>query len=234
MSGVKTSYPASNAVDGMADSVTRSYYTTDALAIDLGVARTPNLFGVIHHNIDYGRVCAFQASSSAGFGVLDLNRGAAARDPSFWLDLRGFPATSRYWRCGVNANSVALSLGEVVIAQAFAFSGILVDPPTEDIYAYSERATLEYGKVTISSTATVQRATTLTLNLTAADLVLFEQVCDEVGALTSECVIVVPDTRRNDIWFVEWPPQRDIEYSVSDRDQIRVSLPLVEQPGGVL
>lgn len=233
LSSARSRYPASNAVDGITDSVARSTALTDALVIDLGTARTPNLFGVINHTIDVGRICGFQASASAGFGSLSLDRAAAARDPAFWIDLRGFPATSRYWRLAVNTNSTAITLGEVVIAAGFTFTGVLNAPPREDLYAYSERATLEYGKTAISAAAVLQRVLTLTLRLTAAQLVQFEQICTEVGALEDERVILVPDTRRNDIWFVEWPAEHRIAYTVSDQDLIEVALTLPEQAGGV-
>lgn len=234
LGSAKARYPASNAVDGITDSVARSTATTDSLAVDLGSAQTPNIFGVINHNITHGLVCGFQASTSGGFGSLALDRAAAARAPNFWLDLRGFPASAQYWRLNVNATASALSIGEVVVATGFEFDGVLKDPPREDLHVYSERATLEYGRTTISSSASIHRSTTLTLSMTAADLVNFEQICDEVGALSDERIVVVPDSRRNDVWFVEWPQQRDISYTVSDQDLIEVSLTLPELPGGIV
>ena len=87
-------YPAAQAVDGAPDSYARSLFGTDTVALDLVVARTPNVFGVLAHNIDWGLVCGFQASAAADFSGLLLDRGAAARRPNFWLDLRGFPTAA--------------------------------------------------------------------------------------------------------------------------------------------
>lgn len=226
-------YPASRAVDGTVGTHARSLFGTDTLTVNLGTAQTPNIFGVFQHNVDWGRVCGLQASAGSGFGTLLLDRGAAARRPHFWLDMRGFPATAQYWRLVVNGNTKPLILGEIVVATGFAFTGSLLNPPRTALQGWQERAELEYGKVAVSASGSYTRALELTLSMTGAQMDQLEQVFDEAGG-SGERVIVVPDTRRNDIYFVEWPSRKAARYERTDQDEIRVSLSLVEESGGVV
>lgn len=225
LSSPKPNYPASKAVDGTLGGYCRSNYGTDALVIDLGGAQSPNIFGVFQHNIDAGLVCSFQASNG-------MNRGAAARRPHFWLDLRGFPPTAQSYQLGVNGNSRPLIIGEVVIATGFVFTGSLSAYVDEQTLFWQERREFEFGKMAISASGSLTRMGTLAMSVTAAELVQLDQVFEEAGS-SGERVVVVPDTRRNDIWFVEWPANKDVRYRQTDQDAIEVVIPLVEESGGV-
>jgi hypothetical protein len=218
-------YPASRATDGSSARATRSVYTTDQLTVTLSGSQTPNIFGVLNHNIDYDLVAAFSAPG--------LLRGAAARRPSFWLDLRGFPVTTNSFTLAVNGNSRPITIGELVIATGFEFDGVLRALPDEDIYAPQERGLLEYGKVAISASGSIVRTISLELVLDAAQRALFEQVADEAG-LSGDKVIIVPDSRKNDIWFVNWPDVYEVDYPKSDIADMAVRLTLTEENGGVV
>lgn len=229
----KEKFPPANAVDGSSGTPIRSEYGTDAVKIDLGAAQTPNIFGVIHSNIDYDRVCGFHASASAGFGSLLLDRGAAARYPNFWLDLRGFPATAQYWRFAVNSNSQPLSIGEIVIGTGLVFNGVLQGLPPEEHTYWQERGLLEYGKVAVSASGALTRALTLALEMSAAEAAQLESIADEAVS-TGDPIVVVPDTRRNEIYYMHWPEEFQLEYSRSGYAEIRASLRLLEEGAGVV
>lgn len=229
----KTNYPASNATDGYSGRATRSEYVTESWIIDLTTARTPNIFGILHSNVTRGLVCAFQAASSLSFSPLLLDRGAAARYPNFWLDLRGFPPTARYYRFGVNSNAKAVALGEIVIATGFEFEGTLQSLPSENVRFWQERALLETGKLAISASGAHTRALELQLEMTADDVTNLEQVFVE-AADSADPIVVVPDTRKNDIYYVHWPEQRELRYERSDIAEIRTTLSLVEASAGVI
>lgn len=220
-------FPALNVTDGFSTSVTRADVHTNQYVLTLPGAETPNVFGIIHHNIDRGNICLFQSSD------LVVDRGAAARRPNFWLDLRGFPTTDAQWTFGVNNNSRPIMIGEIVVGTGFEFNGVIEAEPEEQITLWQERHTLEYGKLAISSAKAAQRRMSLGLRLNQAEVGYFEQVTDEAN-LTGEPVVVVPDSRRNDIWFVHWPRRREIRYTKSAVADIDVSLDLVEESAGVV
>lgn len=232
-SPLNSRYAASRVLDGSVGTHARSAFGTDVLTVDLGAAHTPNIFGVFQHNVDWDLVCGFQASAT-NFGTLLLDRGAAARRPHFWIDLRGFPATARYWRVVVNASSKPLTIGEVVIAEGYEFTGSLVDPGPVELQARQERAELEYGKITVSASGAYNRKLALKLRVDGSQMDQLLSISAEVAATPRERVIVVPNTRRNEIFFVEWPAKFEGRYPKSDRDQIEVTLDLVEPSGGVV
>jgi len=211
MAGTRTNYPASNLNDGSSTLVARSTGVNASAIITLPGAQTPNIFGIISHNITYGQVCGFRTTSGD-----PLDRGAAARKPNFWLDLRGFPASSASWQFYVNANARPVNIGEIVIATGFEFDGDIVGEPEERIFFPQERAMLEYGQLAISSSGTMVRSMQLRLSMTAADKTNLLQVSQEAGTAsgTPEKVIVVPSTHRNDIWFVEWPQIYEEDFTV--------------------
>lgn len=229
----KANYGPSRATDGYSGRATRSEYETDHWIVDLTVARTPNIFGIIHSNIERGLVCAFHAAASLSFSPLLLDRGAAARYPNFWLDLRGFPPTARYYRFGANSNDKPVSLGEIVIATGFEFEGILQELPTEQVQFWQERALLETGKIALSASGAHTRALELRLEMTADDVTNLEQVFTEAAA-SADPIVVVPDTRRNDIYYVHWPELRELRYERSDIAEVSTTLSLVEASAGVI
>lgn len=227
----RTNYPAANLVDGSSASAGRSTSTSDAASITLPGAQTPNIFGIISHNITYAQVCGFRTLSGDA-----LHRGAGARRPNFWLDLRGFPATSAAWQFYVNANARPISIGEIVIATGFEFDGDIVNEPEETITFPQERAALEYGRLAISSSGSLLRRMRLHLSLTAADKTNLLQISTEAGGTAGppERVIVVPSTHRNDIWFVEWPEIYEEDFTVGEWDRIEVTLDLREEAAGAI
>lgn len=231
-----TYYPAGNLIDGQSSVVARSQYGTDNAIIDLGLPRTPNIFGVIGHNIQYNLVCGFRASASVGMGSLLLDRGAAARKPNFWLDLRGFPATAQFWQFYVNANPRPISLGEIVIATGFEFDGDIIGEIEENIVFPQERAELEYGQIALSASGSLVRQMQLRLSLTDTDKAHLYQISAEAGDATGipRPVIVVPSTHRNDIWYVEWPEIYEEDFTVGETDKIEVTLTLREEAVGAI
>ena len=227
----RTNYPAANLIDGSTTLAARSTSPTDAATITLGGAQEPNIFGIIGHNISYGLVCGFRTLSGE-----TLNRGAAARRPNFWLDLRGFPASSASWQFYVNGNARPISLGEIVIATGFEFDGTIITEPEEQIAFPQERARLEYGRIAISASGSLVRRMQLRLSLTDTDKVNLLQISTEAGGSAGPAlpVVVVPSTHRNDIWYVEWPQIYEEDFTVGETDRIEVTLDLREEAAGAL
>ena len=96
---VSSEYGRARLVDGSLDQPCRMGWGTVQITLDLRQTRTPNLVGVLNHNIDFDRVIG--VTNEAG-----LDRGFGARDPNCWIDLRGFPTTARYWTLAINNNSI--------------------------------------------------------------------------------------------------------------------------------
>ncbi len=219
-------FPPSNAVDGTSRSVVKADVHTNQYIVTLSSAAEANVFGIVHHNIDRDNVCLFQSDGG-------LDRGAAARRPNFWLDLRGFLTIATDWTFGVNNNSRPLMIGEIVIGTAYEFNGVVATEPEEDITLWQERQVMKYGKVAISAAKAAQRRMSLTLQLNQEEVVNFEQVTDEAN-FSGEPVVVIPDSRRNDLWFVQWPARTEIRYEKSAVADIDVRLDLVEESAGVV
>lgn len=228
LSGELTAYPASSAVDGSRAEAARSSFGSATLTIDVGSSVDVNILGVLHHNVDVTRIFGFSSGS--------FLRGAAARHPNFWVDARtlaGNNLTGQVFNFFVTGNTKPLSLAEAVVAKGHIFHGSLEEYPDENYKAYQSRLTLEQGAQAISASGTYQRTGQLRLSMQNSELPLLDQIFNEAG-LTGERVIVVPDTRKNDIWLCEWPDNYEKTYPKSFLDQIEVTIPLIEETGGVL
>lgn len=235
-----TYFPLANATDDSCDSVLRSGSFSEVFVVDLGAAYTPNLFAVINSNLDDGLVCTVVASNSPSLTPALLNVNVAARYPNFWLDLRAAPVSARYWALVVTSNSVAISIGELVVGQAFLFDGILTEGYTEAIQLWGEREFTEYGQLVVSASGAMSRRLTVTVRPQGStEIDNLAQIYTEVmttpfiGTYGPKHVVVVPDSKRNDVWFVNWPSLREFEYPASIRET-SVALELLEQSGGVL
>lgn len=221
---ISSDYTLAHLVDGTCTQATRFAFDTLQVTIDLGVTRTPNIFGVLNHNFDPGLVVG--VSNEAG-----LSRGFGVRDPHCWIDLRGFPTTARYWTLSVNANSIPVSLGEIVIATGAEFSGMVESEPSEDVVFHGTRDTTEYGKVYLSATGALSRRTPFNLRVPQAQRAILQAIDLEVGIMGGR-VLVVPTTARNDIWFTEWPSL--LEYTHADQIESSVPLDLIDESSGVV
>jgi len=219
---ISSDYPTSCLTDGKTDRPMRAAWETMAVTLDLGSAYTPNLLGVLGHNIDHGRVIG--VSNEAG-----LARGFGGRDPNCWIDLRGFPTTARYWTVFVNVNSVPVSMCEIVIATATVFSeGLWSGGFTEKLQYPGYRDLTEYLKTYLSASGALTRAADTTLQVDEADRLKLAAIYDEVMVSSEQRVLVVPNSRLNDLWFVEWPA---LEAATYPNQVLRtMNLPLYEPP----
>lgn len=228
-------YPGGCAVDGWFEPAARSTSTTDVYSIDLGAPQQANIIGVFGHNIQPGLLVGLQGGNS-GFGTLALNRAAGARSPAFWVDTRdaaGVAPTAQFWRVIVNGNNKPVSITEVIVANGYEFEGLIEGQPSEEISFYQARAQMEYGQFAISASGAYRRTMTLRLQMTGDQAAILETICDEVGA-EGWGVTVVPDTHRNDLWFViKFPNKRDLVYTRGETAEIETSITLVDVLGVV-
>jgi hypothetical protein len=221
-------YGKGRLVDGTLDQPCRCAWPTVQIMLDLGQNRTPNLVGVLNHNIDPGRVIG--VTNNVG-----LARGFGARDPNCWLDLRGFPSTARYWTFAINNTSVPVSIGEIVIATATEFCHGLWDGEpgfTEKLAYPGFRDMTEYRKNYVSTSGAVVRTADPSVRLEEADRVKLAAIFTEVLSITGRRALIVPSTRVNDIWLCDLPT---VEEATFEDPQLRtLTLPLYEVVGAVL
>lgn len=220
---ISSEYPLSRLVDGSLSQPCRFAFGTLTITITTASV-TPNIFGVLNHNIDPGRVIGI--TNNAG-----LNRGFSVRDPNCWIDLRGFPTTATTWVLAISSNSVPISIGEIVIATGTEFNGTIAAPFTEDIVYPGYRDRTEYHKLYLSASGAMIRRLPLGLRITRTQWAALDTMWDEVGT-TDGRMVVVPSTRVNDIWFAEWPNRS--EFTFPNVAETTVPLDLVEESGGVL
>lgn len=222
---ISAEYPRTLLVDGSVAEACRFAFGTVQITIDLGTTRTPNLVGILNSNIDTGRVVG--VTNEAG-----LARGFGGRDPNCWLDLRAFPTTARYWTFAINSNSVPLALSEIVIATATVFvDGLFEDGFTENLSYPGYREQTEYLKNYISASGALARSTEVRIRAAGSDRAALDAVFAEVG-VSGGRVLLVPSTRLNDIWFMEWPSSSASTFQNPHERGYGLTLP--EQVGSVL
>lgn len=222
---ISSDYTVERLADGRTDRVMRAAWETMAITIDCGEPCTPNLLGVLGHNIDHGRVIG--VTNDAG-----LARGFGGRDPNCWIDLRGFPTTARYWTVFVNVNSVPVSMCEVVIATATVFEdGFWEGEFTEQVKYPGYRDQTEFLKTYLSASGAINRSASPNVRLSEEDRVKLAAITEEVMT-TGGRVLVVPSSLINDIWYCEWPPLEELTYP---NQRLRtLSLPLYEPPSSLV
>lgn len=231
-----SAYPLSNLTDGKGRTVCRLSTNYGRIVIDLGAAHSPDLLAVVNHNLDDGLVLGVLGSNNSDMSSPSLVGGiAATKDPVIWIDLRGFAfSPSRYWSIEVteaSPNSVGLTFGEIIIATADAFDGI-IDPDHEAVWkTFRERSFTEYGLPYSMSSGAIQRALRLGLTLFTDDMDTIEEIFDDAGT-NGERVLVIPDSRIHEAYFVEWASQLD---RTRENEWIeKGSLELLEESFGVV
>lgn len=115
-------YLAVNLVDLDPGNPAKLTGTTGAWVFDFGSAVTPQLFALIHHNLDAGISVRLQAHTSNTWGAPSLD--LALTIPTYhedgfpvnpWLDLSGATYTYRYWRLHIaGTNLSAIAVGEAL------------------------------------------------------------------------------------------------------------------------
>jgi hypothetical protein len=225
---VSSEYGRGRLVDGASDHPCRMGWGTVQITLDLEQTRTPNIVGVLNHNIDFDRVIG--VTNEAG-----LDRGFGARDPNCWIDLRGFPTTARYWTLAINSNSVPVSIGEIVIATGTVFrDGLWEGEPgfAEKLSYPGFRDETEYKKTYLSASGAVVRTAEPSLRMDEADRVKLRAITTEALGANRRRVLVVPSSRINDIWFCDWPSTEEATFE--NPMQRTGSLPFYEMVGSVL
>lgn len=216
-------YPLSRLVDGSMSQPCRFPFGTVQIMISTS-SITPNIFGVLNHNLDPGLIIG--VSNNAG-----LNRGFSVRDPNCWIDLRGFPTTAATWTLIINGNSLPVSIGEIVIATGSEIKGSIEAPLKEEIFFPGYKDELEYQKVWLSASGAMVRRLPLPLVLTREEYAILDPMLDEIG-VSGGRLIVVPSTLVNDIWFAEIQNRND--FTFRNPAEVSVNMELVEESGGVL
>lgn len=227
-----TNYPLSALTDGSAGEASFRFDGVNGsvlINLNSGNTKTPNIFGVFGHNLDVATVNV-KANTTSDMSSPLLNQGVGVRFPGFWLDLRGFNITADYWQLNFSGNSKAGVISEIVVAYGDVYSGILQPNYRERVIGQVTRAEMEYGKIIRAASGSITREMDLTLELPRSNYASLIGVYDEAGPLDRR-VIVVPDSRRNDIWLIEWPNVRTFTFSDSVLSA-RVELPLREEAMG--
>jgi hypothetical protein len=230
-----TRYPLTNLVDRTSKTAWRSSDPIVAIRFDLGYAAAIDYVGVIGHNVDRdGRFSIHASGSTALLGFppgsmvddefseswsndLVLSRAFGVRYPNCWVDTRtaaGVATTARYWQLHVYNNTRPVTISEIVIGTATGFEGIITAPFAAQHEAQQTRDLMEYGQAYVSATGAVLRKMDLALTVRGEDVSTFHAVCQ--NAAISERVIVIPDSRKNDIWMIEWPNLRQTTFEESD------------------
>jgi len=225
-------YPATNLVDDSADSVFRISERQFDLYVDLTTSRTPDVLALFNHNLDPTKLVSVYVGASPA--TLSLVGSFAAGRVNGWLDLRAFPArTGRYWRIKIATdNSTTITLGELVIGSAYILEGVLAENWGRGTKYFVERAfTDEFLPYKMHAGAR-QRQVQLSFIMDAASRAKIEAVFDDAGT-TGNRVVVIPDTGKNDPYFIDWPARRAIGFPQSDR-QTKIDLLLTEQSMGVV
>jgi hypothetical protein len=248
-------YPLTHLADGSPRLAWRSVYGNVAIRFDLGADQPVNFVGIVGHNLAADTLITVWASSvtpppdlppypddEGTWGEaaqIVLGRTFGVEYPNCWVDTRnlaGTPTSARYWQLHINNDGGrAIAINEVVIGLAEEFVGILKKPFTEKLFAFQERQVLEYGKVAISGAGTMARAMELELRVTPEEHTRLETIWNtaSLGPLDGQRVVVVPDSRRNDLWYVQWPTRRETTY---DKSYLvgRLPLTLAEEAFGAV
>lgn len=208
-----SAYPLSNLTDGYGRTVCRLSTPYGRIVLDLGAAYIPDLLAVVNHNLDAGLVLGVKGSNNSDLSSPALVAGfAATSDPVIWLDLRGFAFSAcRYWGIEVTEaepNSVGLAFGDILIATADAFEGV-IDPDHEvQGRTFRERSFTEYGLPYSISSGARQRGLRLGLTLFTDEMDSVEAIFDDAGT-NGRRVLVIPDSRVHEAYYVEWASQLD-------------------------
>lgn len=247
-------YPLSNLMDGYGRTMWRSLYTTAAIQIDLGQPLPVNFIGLLGHNLSHNLLVQIYGSvNSASLAPpnypLDdeletewdtqqvFGRAVGVRYPNLWCDGRdvnGLPTTARFWQIHITDNGAPVALGEIVIGLADEYEGIIRSPYREQLYSWQVRKKLVYGQQIVSGSNVVSRSVELDLGITPEDRVILDAVYGTAaeGPSDGQRVVVVPDSRRNDLWFIEWPARREITYPGASYRVGEQTVTLVEETFG--
>lgn len=216
-------YKLGNLTDGTVRTVTRFAFGTFQITVTLASPQTPNIFAILNHNLDPGLVVG--VSNGAGF-----SRGFSVRDPNAWVDVRDAPASAT-WTLSINANSIPVTIGQLIVATGILLDGQVSSEPQEEITFPSYRERTEYGKLYLSASGVMARRMAFNLVATETNRAALATINAQVG-VNGGCVVVVPVSNRNDVWFTEWANL--LELTRLNPLQTGVGLDLVEQSGGVL
>lgn len=251
-----THYPTTHLYDQSPRVAWRSVYGNVALRFDMGANVPVNFVGIIGHNLHRDTLVTVWASTSTpppdlpvypddegtwgDAPQLVFGRTFGVEYPNCWVDTRnaaGDPQTARYWQLHINnANERAVAITEIVIGLAEEFEGIIASPYSEKLLAFQERQVLEYGKVVISGAGTMARTLELDLSVSPEDHTRLETIWESatLGPLDGRRVVVVPDSRRNDIWYVQWPATRETTYEGPSHQFADVPLTIAEEAFGAV
>lgn len=224
-----TNYPAAQMTDGSLQVAARIAETTLQFTLDLGSLVTPNFIGFFNTNIDEGLVVQVEGASNSSFTNAELRAGVAARQPNFWLDLRGFNVSVRYIKVTVTGNSRAVAIGEFIVGAADIYNGVIDAGHEVDIKAWQERHATDYGVAARVISGSISRTLNVSLLIVEEERTTLEAALEHAG-LNGGRVVVVPTTNDNDIWLCEMGVLREIVRRNHRESVVRLEL-LEESPG---
>lgn len=209
--------------DGILGHVTVVNEITAAFAVDLGSAKSPDIVGVLQHNITSG-IVRFQGSNVADFSALVLDEPVGVQETRLWVDLRSLGShAARYWRLLVTANANALRLGELVLATVVTMPGHQWDYTEATDYAEYSAGTTDYGVLVRRKQGFAIRSRSVRWAGPDRLAETLLAVSDYAGRYPGP-VIWVPDDRDADIWMVDWPDDLQRAQVIDNRQELRLVL----------
>jgi hypothetical protein len=226
-------YPLSALVDADTGPCCRFGTTSAGVSLALGATRNINVLGICNHNFDPGLLIEVYINGSK------LPRTFSVQYPNCWIDLRAFAdptnadsmLSASTVEVRVYGNSQLVAMSEIVVGQAYRFDGTIELPFGETFRTAVARQRTDYKKSLEWGSGVVGRQTQLTLQVPVADFTALDTVTAYCGTLGVKAV-VIPTTRRNDLWLVRWPLLPGTSFP--NAALVTVSLELFEEPGGVL
>lgn len=233
---VLTNYPLANLTDDSMQTVARFAETAVTFSLDLGGVVPIDAVAILNHNFDPGLILQVFVSTDPAFPSASTQQiGVAAARPNMWVDLRTFVTTGRYIRIRtplLTANSVPISIGEVVVGTLADLEGV-VEPEMIRVKQYwAERQLTEELLSYRTLSGVISRGLEIGFSMDPTARAVLEAIFDDAG-LTGYRVPFVPDSTKNDLYFLDWPASRDTEYVQSDRHTV-LRLTVMEETPGVL
>ena len=230
-----TNYPASNLTDDTTQTAMRLIETAFDLYIDLGQAQAIDGVAILNHNLDPGLVLQVYFADSTLWASGEQIAVSAVR-PNLWIDLRNFPVNRRYVRIRTaltGGNSKPVAISEVVVASMEELKGVIEPESLEKSTQFWTAREFTEELIPYRMTSGVfTRRLDLSLEMDVITRDILHAVFEDAG-MTGYRVLLIPDSTKNDAYWIDWPDRRETNFPQSDR-VTRMRLSLTEETPGVL
>lgn len=226
-------YPPEFLVDGSAGPMTVWATTAAGVRLTFGGSVSGDILGIINHNLDPTALIQPYVDNVA------LPRTFGAAYPNCWIDLRAF-GTPGEWESltfssieiRVYGNSRRIAMSEIVVGDSYRFNGVLDAPIPMPISFASARDLTDGQQLLEGGYGTHVRRARLRLTMSAAEAAQLATISSWAG-LDATRVVVVPSSRRNDIWLSRWPSIHAETYP-GGPEPVVATVDLVEDAPGIL